>query len=80
MASNIIEQFQGTVKKRTKVIRGLKKIESAKIISDGFIGHYNFLRPHMNLGGRTPARVAGLKMPFRTWIGLIDYLRQGEQP
>lgn len=72
--TNIIERFQGTVKERTKVMRGLKTIESAKIISEGFIIHYNFLRPHMTLKGKTPAVVAGLKLPFKTWIELVDYL------
>jgi transposase-like protein len=77
--TNIIERFQGTVKERTKVMRGLKTMDSAKIISEGFIIHYNFLRPHMTLGGKTPAKVAGLKLPFKTWIELVDYLSKDEQ-
>jgi transposase-like protein len=72
--TNIIERFQGTVKERTKVMRGLKTLDSAEIISDGFIIHYDFLRPHMTLKGKTPAMVAGLKLPFKTWIELVDYL------
>jgi transposase-like protein len=72
--TNIIERFQGTVKERTKVMRGLKTLESAEIISDGFIIHYDFLRPHMTLKGKTPAMRAGLKLPFKTWIELVDYL------
>ena len=78
--TNIIERFQGTVKERTKVMRGLKPLKSAKIISEGFIIHYDFLRPHMTLKGKTPAVVAGLKLPFKTWIELVDYLwRNGGQ-
>lgn len=72
--TNIIERFQGTVKERTKVMRGLKTLESAKIISEGFIIHYDFLRPHMTLKDKTPAVAAGLKLPFKTWIELVDYL------
>jgi len=76
--TNLIERFQGTVKERTKVMRGLKTMESAKVISEGFIIHYNFLRPHMTLKGQTPAVVAGLRLPFKTWIELVDYLgKQG---
>ena len=79
--TNIIERFQGTVKERTKVMRGLKSMDSAKVISEGFIIHYNFLRPHMTLKGKTPAVAAGLKPPFKTWIELVDYLwRSGAQP
>lgn len=72
--TNLIERFQGTVKERTKVMRGLKTMESAKIISEGFIVHYNFLRPHMTLKGKTPAFATGLKLPFATWIQLVEYL------
>jgi putative transposase len=72
--TNIIERFQGTVKERTKVMRGLKTMETAKVISEGFIVHYNFLRPHMALDNQTPAFAAGLKMPFKTWIELVDYV------
>jgi putative transposase len=72
--TNIIERFQGTVKERTKVMRGLKTMETAEIISEGFIVHYNFLRPHMALDGKTPAAVSGLKYPFKTWIELVDFV------
>lgn len=71
---NIIERFQGTVEERTRIMNGLKTIESAKIISEGFIVHYNFLRSHIALGGRTSASVAGLELPFKTWEELVDYL------
>ncbi len=55
-------------------MRGLKTLESAKIISEEFIIHYNFLRPHMMLKGPTPAYAAGIRVPFKSWIGLVDYL------
>lgn len=71
---NIIERFQGTVEERTKIMHGLKTMKSARIISEGFIVHYNFLRSHMALGGRTSASVAGLELPFKTWKELVDYL------
>lgn len=77
--TNLIERFQGTVKERTKVMRGLKTIETANIISEGFIVHYNFLRPHLALDGKTPASAAGLNMPFKTWIELVDYLSKNSK-
>ena len=77
--TNLIERFQDTVKERTKVMRGLKTMASATIISEGFIIHYNILRPHMTLKGKTPAVVAGLKLPFKTWIELVDYLSRNGQ-
>jgi transposase InsO family protein len=61
--TNLIERFHGTLKARTKVMRGLKDIKSAKLITDGWLLHYNFLRPHESLGGKTPAEIAGVKYP-----------------
>ena len=70
---NLIERFHGTLKQRTKVMRGLKSIVSAELILGGYLIHYNFFRPHMSLEDRTPAFEAGLKLPFSNWEGLIRY-------
>jgi len=72
--ADIIERFQGTSEERGRIMCGLKTMESARIISEGFIMHYNFLRPNANLNGRTPASMAGLEVPFNTWEELVDYL------
>ena len=72
--TNLIERFHGTLKQRTKVMRGLKGIGSARIILEGFTLHYNFMRHHMTFGDRTPAEVAGLRLEFRGWIGLVEKL------
>ncbi|HEX9896427.1 MAG TPA: integrase core domain-containing protein [Dehalococcoidales bacterium] len=62
---------QGTIKDRTKVIRGFETFETALIILDGFLIHYNFFKPHLSLKGKTPAEVAGLKIPFKTWTEFV---------
>jgi len=72
--TNLIERFHGTLKERTKVMRGLKTMATARVILNGFVLNYNFLRPHMTLKGKTPAHMAGVETPFRTWIELVDYL------
>jgi len=66
-----IERFQGTIKDRTKVIRGFKTFETALIILDGFLIHYNFFKPHLSLHGKTPAEMAGIKLPFKTWTEFV---------
>ena len=65
--ANIVERFHGTIKSRTKVMRGLHTVESARLFMDGWLVHYNFFRPHMSLKDRTPASVAGIRFPFRNW-------------
>ncbi len=68
---NLIERFHSTVKERTKVLRGFKTKETAELILDGFLIHYNFFRPHMTLRNKTPAEVAGIKAPVKNWTELV---------
>ncbi len=68
---NLIERFHGTLKARTKVMRGLKTRKSAQLITDGWLVHYNFFRPHGALGDKTPAEKAGIKFPFRNWLEVV---------
>jgi len=69
--TNLIERWHGTLKDRTKVMRGFKTWESALLIVDGFLVHYNFFRPHMSLSGLTPAEVARIESPYKTWIDFV---------
>jgi transposase-like protein len=69
--NNIIERFRGTIKERTKVMRDLKGPESARLVMDGWLVHYNFFRPHMGLGGKTPAEAAGIKYDVRSWTDVV---------
>lgn len=69
--TNLIERFHGTLKSRTKVMRGLKTPESALIILDGWLVYYNFFRPHESLGDKTPAEKAGLDFPLKNWLDVV---------
>jgi len=69
--NNLIERLNGTIRERTKVLRGLE-IEETPII-DGQRIYYNFIRPHMALEGKTPAQMAGLELGLEgnRWLGLL---------
>jgi len=69
--TNLIERFHGTLKQRTKIMRGLKDIKTAKLFTEGWLLHYNYLRPHESLRGSTPAQVAGVKYPYRNWQDVV---------
>jgi transposase-like protein len=69
--SNLIERFHGTLKARTKVMRGLKNIESAIDFTEGWLVHYNYLRPHISLKDRTPAEAAGIAYPYKNWDDIV---------
>lgn len=70
--TNLIERFQGELKSRTKVMRGFKKFKSAQNTLNGWIIHYNFLRPHESLTDKTPAEMAGITYPYKTWLDVVN--------
>jgi transposase-like protein len=69
--NNIVERMHGTVKDRTRVMRGLKSFDSTKALLEGFAINYNFCRPHQSLNGKTPAQVARMQAPS-SWKDLIE--------
>ena len=51
-------------------MKGLKNIESALDFINGWLVHYNYLRPHSALDDKTPAEVAGITYPYRNWADI----------
>ena len=66
--TNLIERLHGSIKERTKVMRGLKSIASAKLFMDAWAVHYNFFRLHEAIG-KTPAEKAGINFSIKNWLG-----------
>jgi transposase-like protein len=66
-----IERWHETLKERTKVMKGLKTIDTAIQFVDGFLVHYNYFRGNEALDGKTPAEVAGIKFPYKDWAEII---------
>jgi putative transposase len=69
--NNIVERLHGTLKDRTKPMRGLKSYESTKLLLEGYSVHYNCVRPHQSLNGKTPAQAARMNVS-NNWKGLIE--------
>ena len=69
--NNRMERYHGTFKERSKVMRALKKPDSPFI--DGQRVYYDYLRPHIALGGKTPAQAAGIELNLtdNKWETLI---------
>ena len=67
----IIERWHGTLKDRTKVMRGFKQAKTARLILDGWLVFYNYFRPHESLNDKPPAQVAGIKFPFKNWLDVV---------
>jgi len=67
----LIKLFQESLKDRTSVMRGFRKPETARLIMEGWLIHYNYFRPQESLGNRTPAEAAGIKFPYGEWLDVL---------
>ena len=72
MNNNQMESFNGnTLRQREKVIRGLKKEDSALLT--GLQIYHNYVRPHQGLNGDTPADRAGIRVQGdNKWMTIIQ--------
>jgi hypothetical protein len=52
--NNKTERFHGSVKGRLKTMGHLNSDEGAETFGEGYEIHYNFIRGHQSLNGRTP--------------------------
>ena len=69
-----IERLHGTIRDRTKIMRGFHgSIESAKAIMKGMEIYYNYVRKHQGIDNQTPSEVAipQLDLGVNKWLGLI---------
>ena len=65
--NNLLERLNGTIRERTKVMRGLHTEKTAEEVLEGWTVRYNYLRPHVSLRRRTPARAVGIDTDLRNW-------------
>ena len=76
--NNPVERYNGKIKDRIKNIRsGFKSFEDAKKFMDLRRTIYNFVNPHQELLGRTPAETAGidLELERNKLMSLIKFVR-----
>jgi len=71
--TNKVERLHGTLKDRTKAMRGFKKEQSCEAILNGWRIYYNLLKPHISLNGKTPAQASEIELPIENgWGDLIQ--------
>ena len=73
--TNLIERLHGTIKERTKVMRGLRTAETAKRFLDGWMMYYDYMKPHEALDSRTPSEAAKCGSGFRDWIDITRMVK-----
>jgi transposase InsO family protein len=60
-SNNSVERLHGTLKDRTRITRGLKEAETVETLLEGWTVHYNCVRKHQSLKGKTPAEACGIE-------------------
>jgi len=78
--NNKMERFQGTQKSRLKTMHHLNNEYSAKTFVEGFETHYNFVRRHKALNGKTPAQAAKATEEKNSWLSLIQKAEKSRRP
>ncbi len=69
--NNKMERFNGEIRDRERVMRGLKREDTP--ILKGYEIFHNYLRPHEALEGKTPAEACGIKVKGENkWLTLIQ--------
>jgi hypothetical protein len=72
-SQNVVERLHGTLKDMLRARRGMDAMPKTDSMLKGWFVHYNFLRPHATLNGKTPAEAAGAKLDLTNrWESLIE--------
>jgi transposase-like protein len=77
--NNMVERLHGTIRQRSKVMRGLDDVGTAQTMMDGLRIYYNFIRPHTALNGKTPAQKANIESDEAKWMSLIKKASQHQR-
>jgi putative transposase len=73
--NNKMERLNGEIRDREQNFRGLKTADSP--ILKGYQLFHNYVRPHQGLGGRTPSKMAGIKVEGQNkWLTIIQNASQ----
>lgn len=77
----LVERLHGCIREREKVMRSLKKLETARRTLNRYRAYYNLIREHQALEGRTPAEVSGIRNTIGSnkWLELIRRAQQISQ-
>ncbi|MBU0757034.1 MAG: DDE-type integrase/transposase/recombinase [Nanoarchaeota archaeon] len=76
--NNHIERYNQDIKDRIKTMRHLGSFEDAKTFLNLKTIIHNFINPHMQLKGKTPAEKADIHLPLKRnkLLNLIKYARE----
>ncbi len=77
--NNAVERYHNSFRARDKTMRGFYNTKTATRFTNGYRLFYNMIRPHMALGGLTPAQVAGIDIGYsrNKWMEILKVSTDG---
>jgi len=66
----ITGKVSNPLKYRIGIMQRVKKVKASKLLLDGYLVHYNFIKPQEDLDYRTPAEKARVGLPFNSWLSM----------
>ena len=69
----MVQVIDTIFKPRLKIMYTLKNPETVARFVNGWYVYYNFFKPQVILGNRTPAAVAGIEYSIKTWEDLVNH-------
>ena len=78
--NNILERLNGTVRERTKVMRGFDTVPTAEALLAGFQTYYNYIREHSVIE-TTPAMASNIDLGLgdNRWQGMVELIANQKQ-
>lgn len=61
----------GVLRDRNPILQRLGNRNTAHLVVSGWAVHYNFFRPHPELGSKTPAEAAGIQSSLKSWADVV---------
>jgi putative transposase len=66
-----IERFHRTLEQRTRVFEKFKDIASIRLLTDGWLINYNFMKQNEGCGNIPPAQAANGIVPLKDWNDVV---------
>jgi len=80
-STNMIERFHGILKQRTNAIHQFRDINTARLLTEGWLIHYNFFKDNESLNNESPVKHMGVASPFTNWADIVrGFERKNEVP
>ena len=82
MGNHRVERLHNSMREREKLMRHLRRANSADNVFKGYRAYYNFVRPHMALENHTPTEMAAIPIQLgtNTWLDLIRQVARNSKP